>query len=108
MGLNGYYKHFIKGFSKITCHFTALNRKNTFFKWSVAWEGSFQELKQRLVTTLIDVDDTHGVGWFCGIQRCFEEGLGGVCSLAKREGNSKCLTATERTMNKTIPHMTWS
>jgi hypothetical protein len=51
MGLGGYYKHFIKGFSKITGPFTALKKKNTFFKWSVTCKESFQELKQRLVKT---------------------------------------------------------
>jgi hypothetical protein len=45
LGLAGYYRRFIKGFSKISKHMTELLEKNKKFKWTPACEVSFQELK---------------------------------------------------------------
>ena len=50
LGLAGYYKRFVEGFSKITTSLTELTRKNQKFVWSDRCENSFQELKQRLIT----------------------------------------------------------
>ena len=50
LGLAGYYRRFVKDFSKITTPLTKLTRKNQKFEWSAECENSFQELKQRLVT----------------------------------------------------------
>ena len=38
---------------KISAPMIALTRKNAKFEWTDAYEQSFQELKRRLVTTLI-------------------------------------------------------
>ena len=50
LGLAGYYKRFVEGFSKITTSLTELTRKGQKFVWSDRCENSFQELKQRLIT----------------------------------------------------------
>ena len=50
LGLAGYYRRFVEGFSKIASSLTMLTRKNVKFQWSDACEKSFQELKGRLVT----------------------------------------------------------
>jgi hypothetical protein len=50
LGLTGYYKRFVEGFSCITAPLTHLTRKNAKFEWKEECEKSFQELKQRLVT----------------------------------------------------------
>lgn len=50
MGLAGYYRRFVKDFSKIATPLTKLTRKNQKFEWDDKCEESFQELKQRLVT----------------------------------------------------------
>ena len=50
MGLAGYYRRFVKDFSKIAVPLTRLTRKNEKFEWTDKCEKSFQELKQRLVT----------------------------------------------------------
>jgi hypothetical protein len=50
LGLVGYYKRFIEGFSKITKPMTELLGKDKDFKWSTQCEASFQELKKRLTT----------------------------------------------------------
>jgi hypothetical protein len=46
LGLTGYYRRFIKGFSRITKPITKLLRKDKKFKWTPACKASFQELKK--------------------------------------------------------------
>ena len=53
LGLAGYYRQFIEGFSKIALPLTRLTQKRVKFEWSNDCERSFQELKNRLVTTPI-------------------------------------------------------
>jgi hypothetical protein len=53
LGMAGYYRRFIEGFSKIAGPMTKLLRKNTPFEWSKKCEESFQKLKRRLTTTPI-------------------------------------------------------
>ncbi|KAG5235399.1 Retrotransposon protein, Ty3-gypsy sub-class [Salix suchowensis] len=48
LGLAGYYRRFIEGFSTITSPLRRLTRKEVKFVWSEECEGSFQELKKRL------------------------------------------------------------
>ena len=53
LGLTGYYRQFIEGFSKIALPLTSLTQKGVKFEWSNDCERSFQELKNKLVTTPI-------------------------------------------------------
>jgi hypothetical protein len=53
LGLAGYYRRFIKEFSKISKPMTELLEKDKKFEWTSACEGSFQELKKRLTTAPI-------------------------------------------------------
>ena len=46
LGLTGYYRHFIEGFSKLSRPLTALTRKNAHFVWTDECEQCFQELKR--------------------------------------------------------------
>jgi hypothetical protein len=48
VGLAGYYRRFIEGFSRIARPMIALTQKGKEFKWMEACEKSFQELKTRL------------------------------------------------------------
>ena len=50
LGLAGYYRRFIEGFSKIAKPMTELLKKDTKFKWTKDYEKSFNELKIRLTT----------------------------------------------------------
>ena len=50
LGMAGYYRRFIEGFSKIAGPMTKLLRKNTPFEWTEKCEQSFQELKEKLTT----------------------------------------------------------
>ncbi|GKB03578.1 reverse transcriptase domain-containing protein [Tanacetum coccineum] len=53
LGLAGYYRRFIKGFSKIAKPMTKLTQKNMKFDWSEKAEAAFQLLKQKLCSALI-------------------------------------------------------
>jgi hypothetical protein len=46
LGIAGYYRRFIEGFSKITKPMTGLLGKDKKFEWSAKCEASFQELKK--------------------------------------------------------------
>jgi hypothetical protein len=53
LGLAGYYRRFIEGFSTIATPLTRLTRKNIRWEWSKECDESFQELKSRLATAPI-------------------------------------------------------
>jgi len=53
VGLAGYYRRFIEGFSKIVAPLTQLTRKDQPFAWTDCYEESFQELKQKLTSALV-------------------------------------------------------
>ncbi|XP_049406096.1 uncharacterized protein LOC125869682 [Solanum stenotomum] len=48
LGLTGYYRRFVEGFSSISAPLTKLMQKAMKFQWFDACEKSFQELKDRL------------------------------------------------------------
>jgi len=77
LGLAGYYRRFIKGFSKIARPMTELTKNDKKFVWTEACEKSFQELKKSLTTTpvltLLDIHKDFVV--FCDASR---QGLGCV------------------------------
>jgi hypothetical protein len=49
LGLAGYYRRFVEGFSSIAAPLTQLTRKGVKFVWTDRCEAAFQELKRRLV-----------------------------------------------------------
>jgi len=53
VGLAGYCRRFIEGFSKTVAHLTQLTRKDQPFTWTDKCEESFQELKWRLTSAPI-------------------------------------------------------
>ncbi|CAA0821481.1 Uncharacterized mitochondrial protein AtMg00860, partial [Striga hermonthica] len=53
LGLAGYYRRFIEGFSKIALPLSQLTRKSVKFEWTDRCESSFKELKRRLTTAPI-------------------------------------------------------
>ncbi|GJX02088.1 putative reverse transcriptase domain-containing protein, partial [Tanacetum coccineum] len=48
LGLAGYYRRFIEGFSKIAKPLTKLTQKNKSYIWGEEQESAFQLLKQKL------------------------------------------------------------
>nr|KYP37706.1 Retrovirus-related Pol polyprotein from transposon 17.6 [Cajanus cajan] len=77
LGLVGYYRRFIEGFSKLALPLTKLTRKNQPFVWDSKCEENFQELKRRLTSAPILVlpDPNETVVVYCDASKM---GLGGV------------------------------
>jgi hypothetical protein len=77
LGLVGYYRRFIEGFSKIRKPMIELLEKDKKFMWTPAYEACFQELKKRLTTALILVmpDMERSFSIYCD---ALGEGLGCV------------------------------
>ena len=50
LGLAGYYRKFVEGFSKIAAPLTKLTRKDVKYDWVDACQQSFEELKSRLTS----------------------------------------------------------
>ena len=53
LGLAGYYRRFVEGFSSIARPMSGLTKKNAKFDWSNDCEEGFQELKSRLVSAQV-------------------------------------------------------
>nr|GFC00149.1 putative reverse transcriptase domain-containing protein [Tanacetum cinerariifolium] len=53
LGLAGYYRRFIEGFSKVAKPMTKLTQKKVEFKWGNKQEAAFQLLKQKLCSARI-------------------------------------------------------
>ncbi|XP_075475249.1 putative mitochondrial protein AtMg00860 [Primulina tabacum] len=53
LGLAGYYRKFIKGFSSIEVLLTSLMKKTVKFVWGPKCQKSFDQLKQSLTTALV-------------------------------------------------------
>ncbi|CAL9019118.1 unnamed protein product, partial [Prunus brigantina] len=61
LGLAGYYRRFVEGFSSIAAPLTQLTRKDVKFEWTEECEQSFQELKKRLTTApVLALSDNSG------------------------------------------------
>jgi hypothetical protein len=79
MGIAGYYKRFIEGFSNIAHPITSLQRKGMKFQWTLNCERIFQHLKQLLTSAPISrIADPKEEFILC-TDAC-NEGLGGVLS----------------------------
>nr|GFB92579.1 reverse transcriptase domain-containing protein [Tanacetum cinerariifolium] len=53
LGLAGYYRRFIEGFSKVAKPMTKLTQKKVEFEWGYKQEAAFQLLKQKLCSAPI-------------------------------------------------------
>jgi hypothetical protein len=77
MGLAGYYRRFIKGFPKIGCPITALQKKGTKFLWTQKCEEIFKTLKNLLthapMLKIANLEDD-----FLVCTDACKEGIGGV------------------------------
>jgi hypothetical protein len=77
MGLDGYYKRFIAGFSRIDHPITSLQRKEKKFQWTKECEKSFQKLEQLLTSAPILRISNPNEDFMVCTDAC-KEGLGGV------------------------------
>ena len=60
LGLAGYYRRFVKGFSMIVAPMTRLHQKNVKFEWSKKCQASFENLKAFLNEALVLTQPTYG------------------------------------------------
>ncbi|XP_076909664.1 uncharacterized protein LOC143567019 [Bidens hawaiensis] len=82
LGLAGYYRRFIEGFSKIAQPLTALTQKGIMYNWGEEQEAAFQTLKQKLCSApILSLPD--GVDDFVVYCDASIQGLG--CVLMQRE-----------------------
>jgi hypothetical protein len=67
LGLAGYYRGFIEGFSKIAKPMTSLLEKGREFKWDLKCQDSFDQLKLRLMSPpmLVMTDLQKGFDIYC-------------------------------------------
>jgi hypothetical protein len=71
------YRRFIKGFSKIGCPITTLQKKGVIFTWTLECEETFQELKYLLThAPVLNIEDPDNDFLVC-TDAC-KEGLVGV------------------------------
>jgi hypothetical protein len=91
LGLTGYYRRFIKDFSKIAKPMTKLLEKNKAFEWTKECQASFEELRKRLTSApvLVLPDLTKKFDKYCDASR---QGLG--CVLMQ-EGQVVCYASRQ-------------
>ncbi|WMV46041.1 hypothetical protein MTR67_039426 [Solanum verrucosum] len=77
LGLAGYYRRFVEGFSSIASPLTTLTQKKAKFVWLEVCEKSFQELKDKLTSASVLTlpESTNGFVVYCDASRV---GLGCV------------------------------
>ena len=77
MGLVGYYRSFIRNFSRISYPIISLQRKCKKFEWTQECATRFEQLKQLLThAPALNIEDLDKESMIC-IDAC-ERGLGGV------------------------------
>jgi hypothetical protein len=71
LGLAGYYRHFIKDFSKIAKPMMKLLEKHKAFEWTPECKASFEELRKHLTSALVLVlpDLTKKFDIYCNTSR---------------------------------------
>lgn len=63
LGLAGYYRRFINGFSSLAAPLTKLTMKNIKFEWNDKCEKSFEELNDKLLYAPILTFPSSGGGY---------------------------------------------
>jgi len=77
MGLAGYYRRFVEGFSRVAHPITSLQKKGKVFKWTPECQQSFEHLKHLLTTApILCIADPNKDYVVC--TDASKEGVGGV------------------------------
>ncbi|KAH9304849.1 hypothetical protein KI387_009253, partial [Taxus chinensis] len=75
MGLVGYYRKFVKDFSKVAAPINSLQKKDKKFVWNEKCESTFRTLKEQLTSApILAVPDPNGD--FTVVTDASGEGLG--------------------------------
>ena len=94
LGLAGYYRKFVEGFSRIEAPLTKLTRKDVKYDWVDACQKSFKELKDRL-TSAPGLALPNGKYGFLVYSDASRQGLG--CVLMK---NDRVIAYASRQLKK--------
>jgi hypothetical protein len=105
MGLVGYYRRFIAGFSKIVHPITSLQKKEIKFEWTSKCEENFNLLKE-LLTSVSILNIVEPNESFVVCTDASKEGIGGV--LLKMDMSLVMSPERLKNMRGTMPHMTWN
>ena len=77
IGLAGYYRRFVEGFSRIAYPITSLQKKGKVFRWTSECQQSFDRLKHLLTTApILSIVDPNKDYVVC--TDASKEGVGGV------------------------------
>ena len=98
LGLAGYYRKFVEGFSKIEIPLSNLLKKDQKFEWSDTCQHSFEELRQRLKTTIV-LALPSGKDGYVVYSDAFRQGLG--CVLMQ---NGRVIAYASRQLKKHEPN----
>jgi hypothetical protein len=100
IGMAGYYRRFIEGFSKIARPMTTLLGKKVEFKWTPACQESFEMLKQKLtiaqVLVLPDVHKPFSV--YC------DASYTGLGCVLMQEGKVVAYSSQQLKVHEKLPH----
>ncbi|XP_070057058.1 uncharacterized protein [Nicotiana tomentosiformis] len=97
LGLAGYYRRFVKGFSSLSPPLTKLAQKEEKFQWTDACERSFQALKDRLTSAPILMLPKGTDGY---VIYCDASGVGLGCVLMQHGSYSGKRTAMTQQLEK--------
>ncbi|GJY34568.1 putative reverse transcriptase domain-containing protein [Tanacetum coccineum] len=94
LGLAGYYRRFIKGFSKIAKPMTKLTQKKVKFVWGDKQEAAFQLIKQKLCRAPILAlpEGSH-------ILRCFDQRFGRYVNTKRKDHKSLQYILDQKELN---------
>ena len=96
LGLAGYYRKFVKDYSKVATPLNALLKKNFPFLWTEECQEAFEELKKRLQTPpILTLPNEHDV--FVLDTDASEESIGSVLSQVQ-DGEEKVVAYSGRTL----------
>jgi hypothetical protein len=98
MGLAGYCRRFIKGFSKIGCPIIALKKKGVRFTWTSEFEEIFQELKY-LLTHAPMMKIAYPDNYFLVCTYACKEGIRGVLMQEGRVISYESIKLNEHEIN---------
>ncbi|KAK8501513.1 hypothetical protein V6N12_041447 [Hibiscus sabdariffa] len=101
LGLAGYYRRFVKGFSTIALPLTKLLRKDQPFEWSEDRQRSFDQIKQALTHALVLVQPESGKE-FTGYSDASHSSLG--CVLM--QGENVVAYASRQLKNHELNYLT--
>lgn len=107
LGLCGYYRRYVKSFSKLAGPLTALLRKDVLYNWGFEQQRAFEELKERLISPPILVRPDFSQRFILKTDYS-ETAIGAILAQLGADGQervvayaSKSLTAAERNYSTT-------